>query len=394
MMNTIGKLLLSIVAEDITYMCERYGLLPDTHFGGRPGKNMLDTMHYLVNRVKGAWRRHKVAAVLFLDIEGAFPNAVTERLLHNMHARRLLEPYVKFIKWMLTNRRTRLKFDGFTSSWVNIDHGIVQGNPLSMLLYLFYNADLISTPEKEEAMIAYVDDACYYVEGSNFREAYDKLCNMMYREQGGYEWSECHNSCFEPSKMVLVGFSRKHKTDPQCPSRLAPEPRPNLHLHDAVIRPSLTHKYLGIIFDQELRWREQAEHAAATAAKWTLQFRRLMRPSTSIRSKFMRQLYCAVAIPKFTYAADVWYTPVIQTTQGTKATGSVGATKHLESIQCIMVTTISGTLRTTATDIMEAHTNLPPVELLMHRVCHRAAICLATLLMSHLLHKPVHACTC
>ena len=85
LMNTIGKLLSSIIAEDITYMCKRYGLLPDTHFGGRPGKNMSDAMHYLVNRVKGAWRWHKVAAVLFLDIEGAFLNAVTERLLHNMH---------------------------------------------------------------------------------------------------------------------------------------------------------------------------------------------------------------------------------------------------------------------------------------------------------------------
>ena len=89
-------------------------------------------------------------------------------------------------------------------------------------------------PEKEEAMIAYVDDACYYAEGSNFGEAYDKLCNMVYREQGRYEWSELHNSCFEPSKMALVGFSRKRKTDPQRPSRLAPEPQPNLHLCDTI----------------------------------------------------------------------------------------------------------------------------------------------------------------
>ena len=86
-MNTIGKLLSSIVAEDITYICERHGLLLDTHFRGRPGKNTSDVMHYLTNKVKGAWQWHKVATVLFLDIEGAFPNAVTQRLLHNMHMR-------------------------------------------------------------------------------------------------------------------------------------------------------------------------------------------------------------------------------------------------------------------------------------------------------------------
>ena len=106
----------------------------------------------------------------------------------------------------------------------------------------------------------------------------------------------------------------------------------------------------------------------------------------------MRQLYCAVAVPRFTYAADIWYAPVSRATPGAKATGSAGVTKRLESIQRIAVTAISGVLCTTATDVMEAHTNLPPVELLMHRICHRAAIRLAALPVTHPLHKPVQIC--
>ena len=78
---------------------------------------------------------------------------------------------------------------------------------MSMLLYLFYNADLIAAPKKEEAMIAYVDDASFYAEGLNFNEAYDRLRDMMCRSQGGYDWLTQHNSRFEPSKMALIGFS-------------------------------------------------------------------------------------------------------------------------------------------------------------------------------------------
>ena len=84
-----------------------------------------------------------MVAVLFLDVEGTFPNAVTARLLHNMHMRRVPEEYVLFIDHLLNNRCTRLKFDGYTSDWVNVDNGIVQGDPLSMILYLFYNSDLL-----------------------------------------------------------------------------------------------------------------------------------------------------------------------------------------------------------------------------------------------------------
>ena len=130
----------------------------------------------------------------FLDMEGAFPNAVTKRLLHNMHMRWLPEPYVCFIEQMLTNWCTRLRFDGFMSDWVAIDNSIVQGDPLSMLLYLFYNTDLIASPKKEEVMMAYVNDASHYAEGMDFEEAYDQLHDMMNRDQGGYKWSDQHNS--------------------------------------------------------------------------------------------------------------------------------------------------------------------------------------------------------
>ena len=50
---------------------------------------------------------------------------------------------MRFIEQMLMNWQTRLKFDGFMYKWVGVNNGIVQGDPLSMILYLFYNTDLL-----------------------------------------------------------------------------------------------------------------------------------------------------------------------------------------------------------------------------------------------------------
>ena len=77
-MNMIAKLLSSIVVEDLVHLMEKHALLPANHFGGRPGRTTTDSLHLLVDTVKVAWRRKQVASVLFLDVEGAFPNAVTE----------------------------------------------------------------------------------------------------------------------------------------------------------------------------------------------------------------------------------------------------------------------------------------------------------------------------
>jgi hypothetical protein len=138
-----------------------------------------------------------------------FPDAVTERLLHSMRKRRVPEAYVLFVERLLDGRHTRLKFDDFLSEWVPIDNGIGQGDPLSMILYLFYNADLLDIASgKGQVAVAYVDDANLYSEGSTYEEAYDSLRVMQLKEGGVKEWSQAHQSRFEKSKLAVVGFHK------------------------------------------------------------------------------------------------------------------------------------------------------------------------------------------
>jgi hypothetical protein len=55
------------------------------------------------------------------------------------------------------------------------------------------------------------------------------------------------------------------------------------------------------------------------------------------------------------------------------------------------VLSITGGLRTAPSDTLCVHAHLPPMELTLERICHRAALRLATLPTSHPLHKPLRA---
>jgi hypothetical protein len=153
-------------------LVEYHHLLPNTHFRGRPGRTTMDTIHYLVHRIKEAWRNGQVASVLFLDVEGAFPNAVTDRLIHNLQKRSIPLEYTNFVKQLLTNQHTRLKFDDYISDPINVLNGIRQGDPLSMLLYIIYNADLlkITGDENAEDSIGYVNDIALIAIGKDFNK--------------------------------------------------------------------------------------------------------------------------------------------------------------------------------------------------------------------------------
>src|SRR5436190_16610083 len=58
--NTIGKVLESILAEHISYLCETFNLLPKHHFGGRPGRTAEDAMLILSESIYQAWKERNV----------------------------------------------------------------------------------------------------------------------------------------------------------------------------------------------------------------------------------------------------------------------------------------------------------------------------------------------
>lgn len=393
LLNTLAKLLTAIVAEDLSYLVEKHSLLPQTQFGGRPGRTTSDSMHLITNWTKHQWRQGRVVSILFLDIEGAFPNAVLDRLLHNMRKRRIPESIVKFIERLLTGRRTILKFDDYTSSWFSILNGIGQGDPISMIIYLFYNADLLDIARgASEMAVGYVDDGALLVAGVTFEENNRKLRKMMNKRGGAYQWAHEHHSMFEITKFELLHLTRKRVEDPKRHGKTMRAPRPSLKLQNTVVKPSSHCRFLGVLLDDELRWKEQLKNAVAKGMKYTMLFRRLTRPSTGLKHDFMERLYTAVAIPKMLYGADVWYTPVHKPTGYRNDQGSVGATRQLARVQRIAVLAITGALRSSPTDSLERHLGMLPLDLFMHKLCHRSAIRIATLPNTHPLYKVVRTC--
>jgi hypothetical protein len=281
LLNTMWKVLTAIIANHISFITEEHQLLPTNHFGGRPGRTTTDALHLLTYKIKQAWRSGKIAAVLFLDIEGAFPNAVPARLLRNLRKRGVPSKYVNFVSGMLRGRSTTLKFDGHTSDPIKIDNGIGQGDPLSMVLYQFYNADLLDIPrDKSEDALAYVDDTILVATAESFHEAHSKLESMMSREGGVSKWSKTHNSPLEFSKLALIDFAH----------RSSPKAKATLQLPQRQIEPSTSAKYLGVILDQNLTWKTHQAYAVEKGTKWAAQIRRIARPAWGITPKYARRL--------------------------------------------------------------------------------------------------------
>jgi ribonuclease HI len=382
LLNVISKLLSACVADDLNRMAEHYKMLPEHHFGGRRGRTTTDSMHTLTSFIRDAWRSGDVVAGLFLDVSGAFPSASPTMLARAMRSRGVPNEYVAWMERKLEGRKTALKFDDFTSDEFEIHHGIDQGCPLSCIFYLFYNSGLLEVAKRgagrggmrgrKELAVGYIDDVALLARAKTMDAAIDRLKDLMERKGGALEWAEEFTSTFELDKTALVGFTR----------------RPGQEARTAVIggkriEPVESHRFLGVIFDAQLRWREQRAKILKSGAKWAHLLRRVCKMNHGLKPEAARRLHQCVFLPKVTYAADVWWEPVSRNQTDTRDLGASGFTTRLQSVQRISALNITGALRTSPTDALDIHAGIFPIKLELQNACHRAAVRLATLPKAH-----------
>jgi hypothetical protein len=182
-----------------------------------------DHAHLLLQRIHEAWADGKVASLLLLDVSGAFDNVSRQRLLHNLKKRRVNQALVRWIDSFLRDRSSILKLQEYTAPSAPIQTGIPQGSPLSPILYLFYNADLIETRKRENTeAVGYIDDASILAVGPTTQHNCKTLKAI---HQKAEQWALQHGSQFAPAKYELVHFTRDPKANATHPLRL---PRPTI----------------------------------------------------------------------------------------------------------------------------------------------------------------------
>ena len=119
---------------------------------------------------------------------------------------------------MLSDRQTRLRFDDFISDPIHLSNGTTQGFPLSMLLYAFYNVELIKiTHGKNELAAGFVDDCAFVAIADTLDNSHRILKDMMEHPNGVLNWSLGHNSKFKISKLAIMDFSCPHKAETSSP---------------------------------------------------------------------------------------------------------------------------------------------------------------------------------
>ena len=161
-------------------------------------------------------------------------------MIHQLNFR---GPLAKFITNFLKNRRFTARIGTRTSREYEQDQGVPQGSVLSCTLFLIAINEILSDLPNYVTGLLYVDDLVMYTSSKYLPAIERRLQTAIGRVE---RWTASHGFKFSMHKTVVVHFHRKRGLQTE----------PTILLYNNPIRCEKTENYLGMVFDQRLRWSE------------------------------------------------------------------------------------------------------------------------------------------
>ncbi|KAI2928635.1 hypothetical protein CBS147321_10997 [Aspergillus niger] len=313
------------------------------HFGARKQRSAEQALVLLQEQIHAAWRGRRVVSLISFDVKGAYNGAGKERLLQRMKARGIPEDLLRWVEAFCSERTATIQINGKLSETHSLPQaGLPQGSPLSPILFLFFNADLVQRQiDGQGGAIAFVDDFTAWVTGPSAQSNRKGIEGII---KGALDWERRSGATFEAEKTTIIHFTPKaYKLD-----------REPFTIKGQTVEPKDHVKILGVLMDTSLKYKEHIARAASKGLEAVMELRRLrgLSPSTA------RQLFTSTVAPVVDYASNVWMHAFKN-----KATGPINR------VQRVGAQAIIGTFLTVATSVAEAEAHIATTQ---HRFWRRA----------------------
>ena len=306
LLPTLSKIIEKIINNRLKVYLTKNNILALNQFGFQNNKSTSDALKSLTSNIINLLDNRVKCMGIFLDLKKAFDTVSVPLLLkklENVGVRGL--PHQLFTSY-LTNRKQMLSINNLLSDETNVKYGVPQGSTLGPTLFLIYINELCLLRLEHTKVITFADDTVLISQANSSEEVYEKAnkdFNVVMK------WLDNNLLSLNIDKTKYIKFSIREKKNHDKQDSLQLKAHYcrlynyNLICNCQKITQTHSLKYLGVVVDQHLCWKEHINLLYG-------RLKRLISIFKSIRYicdyQLLRSIYFALCNSLISYGIIVW----------------------------------------------------------------------------------------
>jgi ribonuclease HI len=288
-----------------------------------------------------------------LDIQGAFDSAWWPGVIHGLRNKNCPRNLYNLSKDYFNNRRAIISTTNYTIER-KITKGTPQGSCCSPTYWnILFDSLLTLELTNHSKAIAYADDLIILTRGETIAEA-ENFINIELRKI--QDWAQNNKMKFNHNKSKVMLISRRKRKERK---EIA------VYINNKKLKQVNNLKYLGIIFDNKLTFKEHITHTEEKCKKLIFSLAKSAKLTWGLKHKALRTIYTGAILPLMTYGAAVWK----------DALNTATSKARLTRIQRLMNIKIAKAYRTVSNDALCVITGLTPIHIKIQEIAYLYDIC-------------------
>jgi hypothetical protein len=209
-LNSFDKILKSMIARRINHLTKIHNLLFVNQINERKNRSCEIILKLLTKQIHTIWNmnKNKITILLNMNVIEVYDHVLREKLLHNIKKRRISTWIIVWINNFMQNKRINFIVKTRQTIMNNVNVNISQKSSMSLILYLFYNANLLKFFKQSSCkmiIIDFVNDINIFIYNINTINNYWLLKKM---HEHYLLWNRCYEIVFALIKYELIHLTK------------------------------------------------------------------------------------------------------------------------------------------------------------------------------------------
>ena len=293
LLNIFSKVFEKIVYKRLINYLDTNKILFHNQFGFRAGKSTSDAL--VTNLIELYEQLDKGNAVfsMFLDFRKAFDCVDPQILISKLKYYGVRGVASQWFESFLKDRLQCTTINGVRSGVRKVSYGVPQGSTLGPLMFLVFINDLPNASNMFQCTL-FADDCTLTTSFRNIPLNYSQVANNINSELNLLsEWFQENKIMVNYNKTKFIIFTLGKYIDFPC-----------IHIQNHIIHQTELIRFLGVIFDFNLNFKEHLKYITNKISKW---LGILFKLKCFLPTPILLRIYKSFIHPYILYGLEVWY---------------------------------------------------------------------------------------